>query len=152
MIPYGKVAHAAIASTSLLAENYSSDGSVRLSSRQIAQKRGLSQAIVAKVLTSLSQAGVVIGSPGPHGGYALARSPQEISLHQVVAPFDRQESALACPFGEGWCGTGPQCPLHIRLESLRQQVADFLQRTTLASFSKTGPSGPASLPLSPATF
>lgn len=137
MTPYGKVAQAAIAAASLLAERYAPNGGVRLNSREIAQARKLSQPIVAKVLTTLSQVGVVSGAPGPGGGYALARPPEQITLHDVVEPFDRLESKLVCPFGEGWCGTGPQCPLHVQLDSLRQQISDFLKGTTLARFQRT---------------
>ena len=134
MTPYGKVAQAAISAASLLAENYFAEGGKRLNSREIAEKRKLSQAIVAKVLTTLSQAGIVTGSPGPGGGYTLASEPKTVTLQQIVAPFERQEPSLTCPFGEGWCGTGPQCPLHKQLDRLRSQMADFLDKTTLASF------------------
>ncbi|MFO1007543.1 MAG: Rrf2 family transcriptional regulator [Planctomycetaceae bacterium] len=134
MTPYGKVAQAAISAASLLAENYSAEGGKRLNSREIAEKRKLSQAIVAKVLTTLSQTGIVTGSPGPGGGYTLASEPKTVTLQQIVAPFERQEPSLTCPFGEGWCGTGPQCPLHKQLDRLRSQMADFLDKTTLASF------------------
>lgn len=137
MTPYGKVAQAAISATSLLAEHYSKEGGKRLNSREIADCRKLSQAIVAKVLTTLSQTGLVSGSPGPGGGYTLARPPHEISLNDVIAPFDRLDSTLMCPFGEGWCGTGPQCPLHAQLDHLRQQISTFLQQTTLAQFQQT---------------
>jgi Rrf2 family protein len=136
MTPYGKVAQAAIAATSLLAERYSDTSAGRLNSRQIADCRKLSQAIVAKVLTTLSQTGLVAGSPGPSGGYTLARPPHAITLKEVVAPFDRLESTLVCPFGEGWCGTGPQCPLHVQLDHLREQISTFLQQTTLARFQR----------------
>ena len=134
MTPYGKVAQAAISSASLLAEHYSAAGSKRLNSREIAERRQLSQAIVGKVLTTLSQVGIVTGSPGPGGGYTLARAPRLITLSEVVAPFDRLEDKLMCPFGKGWCGNGPQCPLHQQLDLLRCQISDFLTKTTLASF------------------
>ncbi len=134
MTPYGKVAQAAIASMSCLAEQYSSKAPLRLNSREIGEKRNLSQAIVAKVLTTLSQVGLVTGAPGPGGGYALARKPKEITLLDIVSPFNRLEQTLMCPFGEGWCGTGPQCPLHTELEDLRMQFSDFLSQTTLECF------------------
>lgn len=134
MTPYGKVAQAAIASMSLLAEHYAPAGGRRLNSREIAAARKLSQAIVGKVLTTLSQQGLVWGSPGPGGGYTLSRPPQQITLQQVVAPFERLEETLMCPFGEGWCGTGPHCPLHLQLSRLREDIATFLAQTTLGEF------------------
>ncbi len=134
MTPYGKVAQAAISATSLLAEHYDAEGGKRLNSREIAERRKLSQAIVGKVLTTLSQIGLVTGSPGPGGGYTLARPPRTITLSEVIAPFERIEESLMCPFGKGWCGTGPQCPLHQQLTQLRGQITDFLSQTTLARF------------------
>lgn len=134
MSPYGKVSQAAIAATSLLAERYSAAGGERLNSAQIAAQRKLSQAMVAKVLTILSQTGIVTGAPGPGGGYTLARDPDTISLYEVVAPFERLERTVVCPFGEGWCGTGPQCPLHDKLLQFQTQVTTLLQQTKLSSF------------------
>ena len=134
MNPYGKVAQAAISAMSCLAEHYTGEDSPRLNSRSVAELRQLSQAIVAKVLTTLSQVGLVTGAPGPGGGYSLAKEPKEITLHEIVSQFDRLEETLMCPFGPGWCGTGPQCPLHEELEELREKIATFLQQTTLERF------------------
>lgn len=136
MTAYGKVSQAAIASMSFLAEKYSADEPRYLSSGEIAQARKLSQALVAKVLTTLSQIGLVIGTRGPGGGYTLAIKPGEITLQDVVAPFERQDDTLGCPFGPGWCGTGPECPLHQELESMRNRLAHFLQTVTLDRFLK----------------
>lgn len=134
MTPYGKLSQSAIAATSLLAEVYDPDGTNRLNSRQIAERRNLSQAIVGKVLTGLSQAGLVHGAPGPGGGYRLAIPPSEITLYDVAALFDRMEETLVCPYGPGWCGTGEKCPLHESLEELRESISDYLTTTTFAEF------------------
>ena len=140
MSPYGKVAQAAICSTSMLAENYDAKSPKRFNSADIAKARKLSQAIVAKVLTILSQSGVVIGAPGPGGGYTLARPPEKITLIEIVSPFERLEPSVACPYGEGWCGVGPHCPLHKQLDKFRADVNKFLKTTTLKGFESTGPS------------
>ena len=137
MTHYGKVAQAAVSAASLLAEHYKEEGGSRLNSREIAENRKLSQAIVAKVLTTLSQTGLVNGAPGPGGGYWLARPPKEITLNDIITPFERLDTTLMCPFGEDWCGTGPHCPLHQQFVQFRQQMSDFLQQTTLAQFQNS---------------
>lgn len=137
-MPYSKMAQTAIAAISILAECHDETHSRKLSSSQIATERGLPQPVVAKVLTILAQGKLVHGSPGPGGGYSLARPPAEISLYEVISLFDRVDRNVACPFGPGYCGVGPQCPLHLPLERLRDELTRFLQSSTLEAFVDTG--------------
>jgi Rrf2 family protein len=132
MTPYGKTAQHAISAVSMLAQVYK-EGK-KLSSIEIADARGLPKPVVAKVLTILSQAGIVRGSPGPGGGYSLAKEPHQISLADVAECFDRQEEALSCPFGPKHCGTGSPCPLHHQLSTIRKELLDFLKSNTFAVF------------------
>ena len=142
MTPYGKTAQTAIAAVSRLAEVYVLDKPVKLNSADIAVVRHLPQPIVAKVLTILSQSGIVNGSPGPGGGYWLARSPDAVSLYDVVSQFERMEDNVSCPFGPEYCGTGPQCPLHFDLLRIREQMIAFLKTSTFARFVGWVPGSP----------
>ena len=142
MTPYGKTAQTAIAAVSRLAEVYDPEKRVKLNSADIAEKRHLPQPIVAKVLTILSQAGIVNGSPGPGGGYWLARPPGEVTLHGVVSLFERLEENVSCPFGPEYCGTGPQCPLHFDLLDVRERMIAFLKTSTFARFVGWVPAAP----------
>jgi Rrf2 family protein len=134
MTPYGKTAQTAIAAVSRLAEVYDPARLVKLNSADIAGHRHLPQPVVAKVLTILSQAGVVNGSPGPGGGYWLAHPPAEVTLYDVVILFERVEDNVSCPFGPNYCGTGPHCPLHFDLLKVREQMVTFLKTSTFARF------------------
>ncbi len=133
MTPYGKTAQHAIAAVSRLAQVFHENK--KLSSMEIAEVRKLPKPVVAKVLTVLSQAGIVVGSPGPGGGYALAKPPEKITLFDVAECFDRQEGSLSCPFGPTHCGTGNPCPLHHQLSSIREELLHFLKTNTFAVFS-----------------
>lgn len=132
---YGRQTETAIAAMSRLAEVYDG-GSTRLSSAEIAEARTLQAPSVAKVLTVLSQAGLVTGTPGPGGGYCLARHPREISLSEVSALFERTDDSLNCPFGGGVCGVGEPCPLHDKLVRVQESMDDLLYQTTFEAFRK----------------
>lgn len=134
MTPYGKTAQTAIAAVSRLAEVYDADARVKLNSADIASKRRLPQPVIAKVLTILSQAGIVHGSPGPGGGYWLARPPEGVTLFDVVSLFERLDDNISCPFGPDYCGTGPNCPMHFDILRIREQLITFLRTTTFARF------------------
>ncbi|MDZ4830646.1 MAG: Rrf2 family transcriptional regulator [Phycisphaerae bacterium] len=130
---YGKQTERAIAAMSRLAEVWDG-GKTRLSAIDIAEQRGLPRAMVAKLLTALSQAGLVSGSPGPGGGYSLARRPDQIAFQDVYEIFERQDRSSMCPFGGGVCGVGEPCALHDKLVAMEGSVRSWLQTTTFEIF------------------
>ncbi|MCU0703906.1 MAG: Rrf2 family transcriptional regulator [Fimbriiglobus sp.] len=134
MTPYGKTAQNAIAAVSRLAEVYDPANRVKLNSADIADNRHLPKPVVAKVLTVLSQAGIVSGTPGPGGGYWLARDPELITLFDVVELFERLDDNVSCPFGPDYCGNTPHCPLHQDMLTVRGQIHEFLKKTNFARF------------------
>ena len=135
MLKYGKTAQNAISAMSYLAEVYD-EGATRLSSGDIAKYRKLPQTLVAKLLVILSQADLVASTPGPRGGYWLARDPSSIALHDIVEQFEKSSDRLHCPFGPDWCGNGTPCPLHDQLVQMDRQFSDFLECTMLDVFPK----------------
>lgn len=132
MMGYGKMSGCAVAAISALAEGYPSGET--LTSHQIAENRHLSQPLVGKVMTVLSQHGLVHGTRGPGGGYRLAHDPSTITVYQVVELFEGHRAPSDCPFGPGWCGVGEPCPLHETLVSISELAAQTLRTTTFAIF------------------
>ena len=130
---YSKMARNAISAMSYLATLHS-DESARANSAEIAQARDLPQTLVAKVLTTLSQAGYVTGAPGPRGGYRLAKDPKSIRFHDVVSFFDPVEDSFPCPFGVNYCPNDNPCPLHDDLVVMRESVDRFLKDTNFGKF------------------
>lgn len=130
---YGKATETAIAAMSRLAEVYD-DGATRLSATEIADSRGLQRPFVAKVLSTLSQAGLVEGTRGPGGGFTLARAPKKIFLYDVFRLFEREDDTDICPFGGGICGEGDPCPLHDKLVDVQNAIDVVLHRTTFDEF------------------
>ena len=124
---YGKQTETAIAAVGYLAELWRETGTRRVSAADVAESRGLQKPFVAKLLSALSQAGIVNGSPGPGGGYALAKPPSEITLRDVWVIFERPEPDYVCPFPPG--------PIHDRLKQVADSVDRFLDQTTFAVFT-----------------
>ena len=130
---YGKQTENAIAAMSRLAEVW--DGGVtRLSAADIADARGLPRPMVAKLLTALSGADLVSGSPGPGGGYALSREPMEICLYDVYRIFEREDQSTNCPFGGGVCGVGRPCAIHDKLVDMQANIQMLLRTTSFEVF------------------
>ncbi len=117
------------------------DGRTLLSAAAIARDRGLKQPSVAKILSSLAQAGLVRSVRGPGGGYALARCPEQIVLYDIFRLFEREDRTEMCPFGGGICGVGDGCALHDCLRNAQDQFKQTLRQTTLSVFLPTSSNG-----------
>ncbi|MCG8527443.1 MAG: Rrf2 family transcriptional regulator [Opitutales bacterium] len=135
MICYGKTASNAISAISYLAEIHETE-QPKAGSKEISKNREIPKPLVAKILTILSTGKLVKGTPGPNGGYTLAKEPTEIRLIDIVTLFERLDDKVSCPFGPEWCGDGPICPLHEDMVKLREQTIEFLTRTTLELFTR----------------
>lgn len=132
---YGKQTETAIAAVSFLAEIWQGPRTRRVSAADIADARNLQRPFVAKLLSALSQAGIVSGSPGPGGGYALAKSPDEIRLRDVWVVFERPEPPKPCPFTGGQCGEDACCELHKRIAKVHVAIDTLLDDTTFEVFA-----------------
>lgn len=130
---YGKSTETAIAALSRLAEVYDG-GTTRLSAVEIADSRGLQRAFVGKILSRLSQEGLIEGTRGPGGGFTFAKHPREVRLFDVFSLFERDNKTNDCPFGGGICGSGDKCPLHDQLADVKKATDKVLHKTTFDAF------------------
>ena len=69
-----------------LAANYETGKPVRI--RDIAESNGIPSPFLVQILLQLKSAGMVSSTRGAAGGYQLAKSPDEISLAEVMAVSD----------------------------------------------------------------
>ena len=131
MFVYGKTSANAIAVMSYLA----ADPKHRTGSAEIAKERGISKTLTAKLLTQLAAAGLVMGQPGPGGGYTLAKPAGGISLMGIAELFEQTDQPTLCPFGHNWCGVGNPCPLHDEIIQIMEANRRFMEGTRLSVFS-----------------
>lgn len=98
-------------------------GAVPLAEISVCQ--GISMSYIDQIFWKLRRAGLVRGTPGPGGGYRLGRSPEAISMGEVITLMDGQggpRRATSALDGELWAG-------------LAHRIEAFLQGITLADFA-----------------
>jgi len=74
----------------------------------LAGAEALSANYLVQILTSLRQAGLVSSQRGKHGGYRLARAPEEITLAEIAAAMGE------APLLEGSQGNGGMSAAAVR--------------------------------------
>ena len=104
-----------------------------LQCREIAARLDLPPQFLTKILRRLTASGVVSSQRGRAGGFRLGRPPQDISLLEVVLPFEEPRTEVACLLGQAYCSDQDACPLHEPLAEVRTRLLDLLEGTTLAA-------------------
>ena len=99
---------------------------------ELAEALDIPQNYLSKTLHQLARAGVLASSRGKLGGFRLARSADQISLAEVIAPFDGPTAARTCLLGRAVCSDQSPCAAHARWKGVSAQVADFFRETTVA--------------------
>jgi Rrf2 family protein len=118
-------------------------GGQAATTRQIAAGTRVPEGYLAKVLQSLSRAGLVHSRRGLHGGSVLARPADELTIYDVVQAVDPIRRITTCPLGLKSHGS-VLCPVHRRLDDAIGLVEQSFRDVTMADLL-TGPA--ASKPL-----
>lgn len=67
-----------------------------LAAAALAEFHGVSPSYLLKHLQALSSAGILSSVPGPAGGYRLARTPEQVTLLDIVLAVEGAEPAFRC--------------------------------------------------------
>jgi Rrf2 family protein len=67
----------------------------------LAEKLGVSQTYLSKMLTKLVKAGLITSVSGANGGYRLKRNRDEISFLDVIHAIEGTSSLFECSFNHG---------------------------------------------------
>jgi Rrf2 family protein len=103
--------------------------------KAIAEACDAPAAYLAKIINTLSRRKLVLTQRGVGGGVSLARGPQEISLRELCEALDDPIIQPRCMLGNAECSHDRACPAHAFCTTHRQELADFLQRTTIADIA-----------------
>ena len=98
---------------------------------QIAHATKVPTAYLSKILQMLGRAGVTRSQRGIGGGSALVKTPEELSILEVVNAVDPIVRISTCPLGIDSHGTR-LCPLHRRVDDAWASVEQAFASTTLA--------------------
>jgi Rrf2 family nitric oxide-sensitive transcriptional repressor len=106
-------------------------GGKAATTKEIASGTRVPVSYLAKVLQSLSKAGVVRSQRGPNGGSVLARPADELTIYDVVQAVDPIRRITSCPLGLKTHGAS-LCPVHRRLDDALALVERAFRDSTIA--------------------
>ena len=100
--------------------------------RELAAEVDLPAPVVSKVLKLLAREGVLESHRGAKGGYVLARSPQRITVAEVIDALEGPVAITECAVGPSVCLHELRCAVRDPITTINQVVRDALRAVTLA--------------------
>ena len=99
--------------------------------RKIAEITQVPSAYLSKLMQGLVRGGVVNSQRGLHGGFVLTKTPQTLTILDVVNSVEPLKRIHVCPLGIQSHGAS-LCPLHRRLDNAIEATEKIFCKTTIA--------------------
>lgn len=120
-----------------LMELASCDLTIGTTTKEIARKAQIPESFLNQIMLTLKNAGVLRSRRGVGGGYVFNRAPNTITVGEIARLMDGALAPIACASVTAYepCASCPEpdeCRLRILMRSVRDAIANILDRTTLA--------------------
>jgi len=109
--------------------------------RELARRNDVPKPFLEHIMLDMKGRGWVASVAGKKGGYVLAKSPDKITMGQVVRFFDGVLSPIACVSSSHYerCSQEPVCRFRRVLLDIRNVTARMMDEATLARVFEGAP-------------
>src|SRR5690349_16574751 len=101
----------------------------------LAERTHIAAPTVSKLLKQLHRAGLVVSTRGTHGGYQLARDPEQISAAAILDALEGPVALTECSSGSGQCGIEHTCSVGRTWQRLSMAIRRSLNEISLAQLA-----------------
>jgi len=105
------------------------------SASELAKLTHVPRRYLHKVLQGLVQQGLIKSQPGPGGGYSLKKSPDEITILDVVNAVAPIERIRECPLK--FASQTALCPLHEHLDNAYATMHRYMSHVTITQLLRS---------------
>lgn len=120
----------------------------RVGFKEIAKEIDAPEAFVAKILQKLVKGGIIESIKGVGGGFEIpVQELEHIKLCEVVNVIDGDSIYRGCGLGLAQCSETHPCPVHFKFKSIRNELKQMLETTSLKELANGTKSGDTFLKL-----
>ena len=109
-------------------------GDAIVSNKRIAEEFNIPAELLAKILQRLAKRGLILSQSGPKGGYVLARSPDEMTVGEVVRAIEGPIHIVSC-FENSDCPQMSRCNHRRPVQKIQASIISLLDTMTLAELT-----------------
>lgn len=110
-----------------LAVNY---GDEPISIKSISDRQGISEYYLEQLFGPLRKAGIIKSIRGAQGGYILSRSPEDITVAEIIQVLEGPIEISECIDGVS-CSNEDYCATRLLWEKIKKSIDSVLETTTL---------------------
>src|SRR5512133_3225431 len=122
-------------------------GSGVVSLQEIADSQDIPSHFLSKILQTLVRHDLLTSQKGPGGGFSLRRSPETVTLLDIVSVIDGLGMFDRCGIGLRACSDENPCPVHHDYKVIKNRVRQVLTHKTLAELCRDVERGTAIIAL-----
>jgi Rrf2 family protein len=117
------------------------DSGLPISVRELAEENDIPPRFLEQILLDLKRVGVVSSIAGRIGGFLLAKSPEEVTLGQIIRHFDGVLAPIGCVSTTHYepCSQESKCRFRRVLLDIRNYIAKSLDQLSLADAYRGAP-------------
>ncbi|MGV9004942.1 RrF2 family transcriptional regulator [Flavobacterium sp.] len=105
--------------------------------KEVAEATESPAAYTSKILQLLSRNNIINSEKGPTGGFSIdIKDLKSTTLSTIVAAIDGDEIYNGCGLGLNKCNEKEPCPLHNQFKSIRDELKNMLETTTVKSLAE----------------
>ncbi len=105
------------------------DGTVSV--KRVSERQNISHKYLERIMGELRNSGFVKSVRGMHGGYALMRSPESITLKDLLETLDGSLAPVECVDHPESCPVENVCPTRDTWAEMKTAMETVLEKTTL---------------------
>jgi len=141
---FSKTTEYAIRATIYIAQKSSID--CKLGIEEISEAIDSPKSFTAKVLQILTKDECIISSTrGPNGGFYITEEAKRLPIRSVLIVTGEDETLEKCVLGLRECSVANPCPMHKRYKSIKQQLIQLFETTTIKKMAEDANNGNASV-------
>ena len=107
-----------------------------VSVKEIADSMNLSFGFLSKTLQALNRSGIVVSQKGINGGYKLARSPENISLFEIIDTLEEKKGIVECLEDNSVeCDNEELCEIKVPLVIIQSKIEDLFNNISIAEIA-----------------
>jgi Rrf2 family protein len=122
----------AVRALTYLALSYNGSAGKPVSIKEISDREKISNRYLENIFVKLRKSGVVTSLKGEKGGFLLSRSPEKISIYDILKAVENDIAASRCAVDMKACENSGKCGIRKIWVKLDRHVNEFLSGTSLA--------------------